>query len=155
MKNKIIAFATAIILLPNLVLACAGGGSYATKIIQGVLNWVAGLAGLSSIVAIIILSIAWSLKKDKENKRSKWWMIFITIALALSFIFFYIGMILIGLVFLVTFFILILVAVSEKDEENKRSRWWLIFSSIVLFASLITLVFLKALESTLCGGSNF
>lgn len=156
MKIKSILFVTTI-LLPKLAWACAGGGFFDQKEVQIILNWGTFIFGLSSIIALIILGAVWALKKDTENKRPKWQMIFIPLLLIFNFAFIFLVDIsfFIFTLILSALIILIVAVKSKKNEENKKIRSRIISASIILITSLVVYLFASLQVGMLCGSSHF
>ncbi len=154
-KSYLFIFAFAM-LLPNLAWACGGSGSYAEGIIANILNWAIFIYWIIFFVGLIILNVLSALKKDEENKRSNWWMVFAAMLLAFNFIVFYIQQSLVVSISLIILSAINIILAFRKNKENKKLKRWMIFAVVLFVCSLLLIVFIKALQSLLLSCSvNF
>lgn len=156
MKNKIILFAI-IILLPNLTLACGGGSSsYIGGVLQGLLSWIASIYCAVFLIGLIILNLFLAFKKDQENKRSNWWMVFVVLSFVLNLYALFIFFNFIVLISFVALFIANIILAFKENKGNKRLEWWMVLAVVLFVCFLFAIVFIKAQQSMLCGSSaNF
>jgi 4-amino-4-deoxy-L-arabinose transferase-like glycosyltransferase len=154
MKNKIIVFAIAM-LLPGLTWACGGEPTPFDIMKTKITNWIAISAILTSLVALIAVSLALAFEKNKENKKLRWAIILTVAFFVFNSIFFHLYESTIGLIFYIALpvIIMILDLVCIKNKKDKRLKWWIIIAIFVLISGLLALIINNAMANMLCGGS--
>lgn len=156
MKNKIIAFAIAM-LLPNLAWACASGGgdSYIADVIVALLGWVGLIYCAVFFIGLIVLNIFLAFKKDQENKRSNWWLVIVAVFLVLNPIVLYINYSSVATISFVAIFIANVALSFKANKGNKKLNWWMVLATVLFVCSFFAIVFAQAWKSALCGSANF